>query len=220
VALRKALEERSNEDLRRHIETQDLLIGELNHRVKNTLTSVQAMARMSFKDAGETCRPGADAFEARLLALSAAHNLLNEANWTGASLADLVRVEIAFAADTSRVTMEGPEVELTARETVSLALVIHELTTNGMKYGALRPDKKGRLALSWTVKADRLHFRWESYLEGEIISTPVRAGFGTQMIRRAVERELSGELHMDWQPDGLKAGFSVPLEKLAMKALA
>ena len=139
VALRKALEERSNEDLKRHIETQDLLINELNHRVKNTLTTVQAMAQMSLKGIGPENQSAVAGFQGRLLALSAAHNLLNETGWAGASLADVVRAELAFGADMSRVSIKGPSVELTARETVSLALVVHELVTNSLKYGAMQP---------------------------------------------------------------------------------
>jgi two-component sensor histidine kinase len=214
VALREALEVRSNEELQKHIETQNLLIGELNHRVKNTLASVQAMARMSFKNVGPESRSSLDAFQARLLALSTAHNLLNESNWSGASLADLVRTELTFGADMRKVTMEGPEVELTARETVSLALVIHELATNSMKYGSLRPEVAGRLVISWDVEGSHLQFRWEAHLENETIAPPTRSGFGLRMIRQAIERELEGELHTDWQPDGLKLSFRVPLEKL------
>lgn len=214
VALRRALEERSNRELQKHIETQDLLIQELNHRVKNTLTSVQAMARMSFKSIGPTDSLSLEAFEARLFALSTAHNLLTESNWTGASLADLVRTELSFGTDLSRVTISGPPVELTARETVSLALVIHELATNAMKYGALRNGVAGRSDISWTVEGENLRFRWSCFLEQERIAPPTRQGFGLRMIRQAVERELAGTLRIDWERDGLKMAFVVPLEKL------
>ena len=80
--------------------------------MKNTLATVQAMAALSFKEIGAETRPSLDAFQARLLALSKAHNLLNETNWTGASLADLVRTELAFGADLRRVTTDGPDVHL------------------------------------------------------------------------------------------------------------
>ena len=72
----------------------------------------------------------------------------------------------------------------------------------------------------WTVAEGRLHFEWNAYLENRVIVPPEHRGFGTRMIERAVERELSGRLHMDWQPDGLKARFSVPLEKLTARAVA
>ncbi len=214
VALREALEQRTTEELRKHIETQDLLINELNHRVKNTLASVQAIARMSFKGISPESRPNLDAFQARLLALSAAHNLLNETNWNGASFEDLLKAELRFGADMSRVTLEGPDVELTARETVSLALVIHELATNSMKHGVLRPDVTGRLAISWSVEGSRLHCRWEAHHENTTITPPTRQGFGFQMIRRAIERELGGDLALDWLPEGLRLRFSVPLERI------
>jgi two-component sensor histidine kinase len=119
-----------------------------------------------------------------------------------------------------RVAIEGPEVELTARETVSLALVLHELATNAVKHGSLKEGVAARLHIFWRVEDGKLHFHWEAHLEDATIAPPDYAGFGTQMIRRAVERELSGELHMDWQPDGLKARFSVPLEKLAVGSVA
>jgi len=213
VALRDALEERSNRELQKHVETQDLLIKELNHRVKNTLATVQAMAALSFKEIGAETRPSLDAFQARLLALSKAHNLLNETNWTGASLADLVRTELAFGADLRRVTTDGPVVHLTAREAVPLALVIHELATNALKYGALRDNIAGQLETSWDVVGNRLCFRWACCLESERIAPPTRQGFGLRMIRQAIERKLFGELRMDWEPDGLKLRLSVPLEK-------
>ena len=213
VALREALEERSDEELQRHIETQDLLIGELNHRVKNTLTTVQALAQMSLKGTGPESQPAVEAFQGRLLALSAAHNLLNQTAWTGASLADVVRVELAYGSDASRVSVEGPPTELSAREVVSLALVIHELATNALKYGGMRPGGEGRVAISWRVEGNRLTFCWDAAASGHETAAPPREGFGLRMIRRTIERELGGTLEMDWQPDGLKLRFTVPLDK-------
>ena len=93
-----------------------------------------------------------------------------------------------------------------------LALVIHELATNAMRYGALRDDIAGSLAISWDVVESRLCFQWDCCLENERITRPTRRGFGLKMIRQAVERELSGELRMDWESDGLKPRLSVPLE--------
>jgi two-component sensor histidine kinase len=94
-----------------------------------------------------------------------------------------------------------------------LALVIHELATNALKYGALRDNIAGRLETSWDVVGNRLCFRWACCLESERIAPPTRQGFGLRMIRQAIERKLFGELRMDWEPDGLKLRLSVPLEK-------
>jgi two-component sensor histidine kinase len=212
IALREALEERSNRELQRHVETQDLLIGELNHRVKNTLATVQAMAALSFRNMGPESRVSLEAFQSRLFALSTAHNLLTETNWSGASLAELVKAELTFRADDRKVTAEGPEVQLTPRQAVSLALVIHELATNSMKYGALRSQTDGRVAISWEVREQILSFRWACRSNGGSIRPPDQVGFGLKMIRQAVERELHGNLALNWDPEGLEVRFELPLD--------
>jgi two-component sensor histidine kinase len=213
VALREALEERSNDEFKRHIETQDLLINELNHRVKNTLTTVQAMAALSFRDVDPASRPGLDAFQGRLFALSVAHNLLNQESWTGASLIQLVRTEIQFATDVERAHLSGPEVRLSARETVSLALVVHELVTNSIKHGGLRLEVPGSVNVLWELAEGRLKLVWQDRTVGGRVEPPSAEGFGLKMIRRTIERELQGRLTMDWQSEGLRVDMSVPLER-------
>ncbi len=220
VALRKALEERSNRELQKHVETQDLLIQELNHRVKNTLATVQAMASLSFKSAGEHSRASLDAFKARLFALSAAHNLLNQSGWTRASVEDVVRAELAFGADLNRVVLSGPAVDLTAQQAVAFALVVHELTTNSIKYGSLRDGAGGRLVITWEVIEDSLHLHWRCRAGGDPVAKPNREGFGSRMIRRTVERELGGELQENWRADGLQVDLTIPLGRASPAAHA
>jgi two-component sensor histidine kinase len=169
------------------------------------------MAALSFRNMGPESRVSLEAFQSRLFALSTAHNLLNETNWSGASLSELVKAELTFGAEDRKVTADGPDVQLTPRQAVSLALVIHELATNSMKYGALRDRTEGRVAISWEVREEILYFRWACRSNGGSIRPPDQVGFGLKMIRQAIERELHGNLALNWDPEGLDVRFDVPL---------
>ncbi len=176
-----------------------LLLNELNHRVKNTLAVVQGIARQTFRE-GEA-RVSLDVFEARLAALSRAHNLLTDADWKAADLRDIVLDQLAQAG--ARVQATGPSVLLAPQTAVSLALALHELGANATKYGALSNDG-GRVEISWRVDPDppTLRLRWEE-AGGPTVQPPGRRGFGSRMIERALAAELGGVVRIDYPPTGV-----------------
>ena len=134
---------------------RELLVAELNHRVKNTLSLVQGIAHQSFKNARKTAE-ARKAFEGRLVALAHAHNLLTEGNWENASLQKLAELALnANGANADRVVLRGPNILLPPKEAVSLAMALHELCTNAMKYGALSNDT-GQIRLEW-ARTDGSH---------------------------------------------------------------
>jgi two-component sensor histidine kinase len=185
---------------------QHLLIGELNHRVKNTLSIVQSLAMQSFR-AGVPPEDGRASFEARLRALSTAHNLLTRDNWERASLAETVgtAVEATAGSDSSRVHLDGNDINLPPQPALSVAMIIHELCTNAIKYGALSNDR-GRVHLSWTTEQDTgaavLTMVWRE-VDGPPVRSPSERGFGTRLIQRGLSAELSGEAKIDFAPGGV-----------------
>jgi PAS domain S-box-containing protein len=215
----------TNTDVALQVRQQEhlkLLINELNHRVKNTLATVQSMASRSLRHAA-TAGEALDAFEGRLLALSRAHNLLTESKWEGANLEDLVGRALApiAAPGSERVLFHGPAVWLTQRRAISLAMVLHELATNAMKYGALSSES-GRLEVGWSVvrEADgaacvRLHWRERG---GPQVGPPDREGLGTRLIERTIRTELGGALDLNYEPEGLVWRAELPMDEPRSKA--
>jgi two-component sensor histidine kinase len=190
-----------------------LLLGELNHRVKNTLAVVQAIAVMTLKDID----PGARAaFEERLLNLSAVHDLLTAENWSGASLASVVRASLRAAR--GRVSFDGDDLSLRPRSAVALSMALHELGTNALKYGALSREG-GRVAVRWTTDNDRFRLRWQES-GGPAVSVPDRRGFGSRMIEEALATEFRGEVRIDWRPEGVVCTIDAPLDAIDDRAVA
>jgi two-component sensor histidine kinase len=185
-----------------------LLLNELNHRVKNTLAVVQGIARQTFREADDV-RIAMEAFEARLAALSIAHNLLTDASWKAADLRDIVLKQLVQAG--GRVTTLGPSVLLAPQAAVSLALALHELGTNATKYGALS-NESGRVEVSWRVESPplTLKLRWEE-AGGPRVEPPRRRGFGSRMIERALAAELGGEVRVGYPPTGVICEIRAPL---------
>ncbi|WP_291173410.1 PAS domain-containing protein [Erythrobacter sp.] len=194
-------------DVTEEVEAQDrqkLLINELNHRVKNTLAIVQSLAQQSFGKLGE--RAGLDIFLARLAALASAHNLLTDCNWKMADLETIVQQSLAATAgsDTTRYSVEGPIVTLHPQEAVALAMIIHELATNALKYGALSNDK-GRVAIDWELhEADgspRLILDWRES-GGPPVEQPDQPGFGSRLISRGFGNR-DDRVSLEYNRDGL-----------------
>jgi PAS domain S-box-containing protein len=188
---------------------QRLLLNELNHRVKNTLAIVQGIAHQSFKDADVPAAPR-KAFEGRLAALSAAHNVLTEQSWAPVSIVQIVADAVApHAGGADRFEIGGPDLALPPKEAVSLALTIHELSTNAVKYGALSTPE-GRVTLRWTAEGGRLNLVWQER-GGPPVSPPARRGFGTRMIERGLAAELAGTAKIEFRPEGLVCTLEAPL---------
>jgi PAS domain S-box-containing protein len=185
---------------RRSEERQRLLVNELNHRVKNTLAIVQGIAAQSFKGL-DVPRSVREAFEARLGALSAAHNLLTRENWETASIAQVIGDAVRPYGGAPRVRLDGPDLRLPPKTAVSLALAVHELGTNAAKYGALSTEE-GRVDVRWSAEGDRLSFTWRES-GGPPVAPPASRGFGTRMIERALAAEFGGTARIDFEPDGV-----------------
>ncbi|MBV8687453.1 MAG: PAS domain-containing protein [Alphaproteobacteria bacterium] len=180
---------------------QRLLINELNHRVKNTLATVQAIAFQTLK--GDIPLAEARArFEARLMALSRAHNLLTEQNWGGAALRRLV-VDATehLVGERARLDVEGEDVWLSPRAALALALAFHELATNAAKHGALSLEGGG-IAVAWRTDGDRLRLEWKES-GGPAVAPPQRRGFGSRLIERGLAADLGGGAALHFEPDGL-----------------
>ncbi|HZF93992.1 MAG TPA: HWE histidine kinase domain-containing protein [Allosphingosinicella sp.] len=194
---------------------QRLLINELNHRVKNTLATVQAIAFQTLK--GEI--PLAEArsrFEARLLALSRAHSLLTAQNWEGASLARVVADATEYlAGEQGRFEVSGPDVLLAPRPALALALAFHELGTNAAKYGALSAEG-GTVAISWTSVGGTLRIEWRER-GGPVVVQPERRGFGSRLIERGLAADLGGQASLEFGAEGLVCTIEAGLTGLTAK---
>ncbi|HEV2602078.1 MAG TPA: HWE histidine kinase domain-containing protein [Microvirga sp.] len=199
-----------------------LLVNELNHRVKNTLTTVQSIATQSIK-ADDPVR-GKQAFEARLLALSAAHNVLTRENWSSAALQDIIAEAIRpYESDEEpRFVIAGPAVRVAPSMALPMAMALHELATNAAKAGALSAPS-GQVAITWEVAdtdgSRRLRVRWQES-GGPRVEEPVRRGFGSRLIERSLAKELGGEVRMRFEPAGLVCTFDVPLRSRDPEGLA
>jgi NO-binding membrane sensor protein with MHYT domain/two-component sensor histidine kinase len=157
---------------------QRILINELNHRVKNTLATVLSIATLTARRSDDV-QTFAKAFQARLLSLSATHNLLTAEGWQQAELRDIFRAEFGHYND-DQVLLEGPDIRLGAENVLTLGLIAHELATNATKYGALsRPE--GRVRVQWRTDGGTLHIGWRES-GGPPVVTPERTGFGSRLI--------------------------------------
>jgi PAS domain S-box-containing protein len=186
---------------RRAEEHQRLLINELNHRVKNSLAIVQGLAQQSFK-ADAASKNARQAFEGRLAALAAAHDLLTRQSWQSADLRGIVEGVVApYAGGSNRFAVEGPELALPPKVAVSLALGLHELCTNAAKYGALSAPE-GEVRVVWAAEAGRLRLEWRE-AGGPPVAAPATRGFGTRMIERGLSTELRGKVEIRFEPTGV-----------------
>lgn len=188
-------------------ERQALLAREVDHRAKNALALVQSIIRLT-KASDQQAYVAA--VEGRIRALSKAHNVLAQSRWQGANLQNLVDEEFApyKTNDPNRIEFGGPETMLQPAAAQTLALALHELTTNAAKYGALS-SLAGRLTLVWDIKDGYLVLKW-SETGGPLATEPKTQGFGSRIMRTSIERQLGGRITFDWQPDGLKCEFAVP----------
>jgi two-component sensor histidine kinase len=199
-----ALRERDAERARAS-HRQQLMIHELNHRVKNTLATVQSLAWHSL--GRSQAEPRAKVFTERLLALSKAHDLLSERVWENAELAQVV--SRTLEPHGSRAQAKGPAVLLSPKAAVTISMLLHELATNAAKYGALSVPE-GRLDVAWALAAGELRLDWREQ-GGPPVAPPQQAGFGSRLIRTTVERDLLGRIALDYRPEGLAVSAAFPL---------
>ena len=192
----------------------NLLIDELNHRVKNTLALMQAIAVQTFRSASREERAK---FEGRLGALAEAHNLLSQEKWAGSELKDVIAraVQPFLPNAPERIRMNGPAVPLSPRLAVVLSMIVHEIATNAAKYGALS-NETGRVTLEWEVIADtpkpRLRLIWTE-IGGPPVTEPVRRGFGSRLIERSARDQLGGEATVDFLPRGVVCTVTCTLDE-------
>lgn len=193
---------------------QKMLIDELNHRVKNTLATVQSLATQTARHAASVDE-FIGAFESRLLSLGRAHELLAKRHWQDAPLEALVR-EITSpltGAMQDRAVIAGPAITVTPRIALNLTMCINELLTNAAKYGSLSaPD--GSLAIRWVLSpAEGRHTLDISWLEhgGPPVVPPQHRGFGTRLIERCIVRDLGGQFELSFQDEGLRCRLAIPL---------
>jgi PAS domain S-box-containing protein len=199
-------------DRKRAEEQQRLLLHELNHRVKNTLTVVQGLAHQTFKG-GAVAPEMLQSFEGRLGALAAAHNLLMQQTWDATPLQTAAEAALRpFESGEKRITLSGPPAMLTPSATVALTLALHELATNAAKYGALS-GHGGTVGLLWTIEDERLTLVWRE-LGGPAVARPLKAGFGTRLLERVVAGDFGGIVELDFAPQGVVCTIEAPLERV------
>lgn len=188
---------------------QRLLIDELNHRVKNTLAAVQSIASQTLRSTTDPAQ-ARKAFEDRIIALSKAHSLLAEKQWHETEIGALISQQVqAFGAE--RVELAGPALMLNSKATIALALLVHELSTNAAKHGALSLPQ-GRVKAIWSQTSDGgLRLRWRE-LDGPPAWQPDRTGFGTRLLKTVVTGELSGTLDVRYEPTGFEADLEIPAQ--------
>jgi len=203
---------------RKRAEAQrDLLTKELEHRVKNTLATVQSIASQTFRHAGVDPRVQRD-FEARLITLSNVHGVLTRQSWESADLHEVIASTLRphNAPERQRFTVEGPPLRLGPKSAVALSMAVHELCTNAIKYGALSTEA-GHVDIDWGVADGRFRWSWRER-GGAPVAPRKRSGFGTRMIEGALAAQLSAKVVIDFQPEGIVCRIDAPLNAIRDKA--
>lgn len=212
----------THQDMRGNRQRLGLLVRELNHRVRNILSLVQSLSAQS-RDAATSVEGYANALEQRIIALAGAHNLLTRSEMHGAHLRDLITLELrpfnrgsgdggSGDGGSGRATLDGPDLCLNAEAAPVVALILHELTSNAVKYGALSAEG-GHVHVSWRLKDDGVALDWRESGGPEVV-TPNRVGFGASIIENAAPYELAGRAKLQFEPGGVAASFWLPGEHL------
>ena len=211
---------------KQHEEQQELVLKEMDHRVKNLFAIAGGMVRLSARSA-RTPTELAEIIQGRLGALASAHQLIRprhlvaSATKRESTLGELIRkvlspyADPAGTGDSARTEIDGPEIVVGSEAATNVALVVHELATNAAKYGALSVPG-GRVRISWAVTKGRLALSWEEKDGPVITAPPEREGFGSVLARRSVNGGLRGDLSFHWNPDGLVVLVSAAMERLAL----
>jgi len=203
-------------EAKRAEQQRELLIGELNHRVKNTLALVQALAAHT-RHAAASPTDFEQAFTSRLHALGHAHDLLTQTHWKGTSLHQVIETALApfsvYGSSQARVEVKGPQVWLNSNTAVTLTLAFHELATNAAKYGALSVNQ-GHVNIFWEAQPagapKEILLQWRES-NGPVVEPPSRKGFGTMLIEKVLAYEAEGEAKLEFLPTGVAFVFRLPL---------
>ena len=198
---------------RRADEHRKILMGELNHRVKNTLAVIQSIASQTLGHAA-TIEQAREAFGSRLINLAKAHDILTRESWTGASLTEIVANTVKpHASSQGRFRIEGPEVYLAPNPALAVAMALHELSNNAAKYGALSTED-GHVIIVWKLPGEgddrRLMLRWKERGGPKIVPSD-HHGFGSVMIERVLAAELGGKVHVAYESAGLVCTIDAPM---------
>jgi two-component sensor histidine kinase/DNA-binding response OmpR family regulator len=197
---------------------QKLILGELHHRIKNTLATVSAIASQSFR-AAPSIEAGQKAMEARLTALGRAHDLLMQVSWASASLTHIFSSATApyDSQGARRFHFNGPDLGISSGAVIALAMTFNELCTNTTKFGALSVPA-GRVEVAWTIDApeQRLHLVWTES-GGPAVEPPARQSFGTRMMR-SLGQQLNGRVQLAYERSGFVYSLDVPLSSLEAAA--
>lgn len=208
-------------NLTKHRQEQErlqLLLGELDHRTQNTLATVLALAKQTLR--GMADEGVINVFERRILALSKAHSLLGRESWGGVSLRDVLgEILQPFGLVDGRVarfSVEGNDVRLQPKASLTLAMVFHELATNAVKHGALSDGFAGHIDIAWRLETapqgDRLRLHWRES-GGPPVTPPGRKGFGSRLIEHGLAQELNGEVRLDYEPAGVVCEIVMPVSQ-------
>ncbi|MEC5292842.1 chemotaxis protein CheB [Aurantimonas sp. C2-6-R+9] len=194
-------------------EHRQILVGELNHRIKNVMATVQAIASQTLNSA-TSMEEARATFGSRLIALGKSHDLLTRENWAGANLRDIVSDTVEpHSGGSNRFRIKGPYVWLAPSAALSIAMALHELATNAAKYGALTIEK-GQVDIAWQLVGDgkdrRLSMRW-SESGGPPVIPPTRKGFGSRLVQRVLAAELDGKVDVSYETSGVVCTIDAPM---------
>jgi PAS domain S-box-containing protein len=205
-------------DLTKHKEEQvqsKMLIDELNHRVKNTLSTVQSIVWQALRTTSDA-KVIRESIESRLFALSRSHDLLTRENWDSAGLLDVIHDALEpfgiAGGRAERIMITGENIRFPPKAALALGIAFNELATNAVKYGAFS-NEAGSILIAWTIEptpeGNRLLLRWQEK-DGPPVTPPSRKGFGSRVIERGLAYELEGTVHLDYRTDGVVCTINIP----------
>ncbi len=194
-------------------ERQALLTAELQHRIKNTLATVAAIANQTMR--GNDVAAAREAFNARIITLSHAHDILTRTSWSSAPIKDVINGALApHCGEHGQIQMSGPDINLQPKQALAMAVAVHELATNALKYGALSTD--GNIDISWSDTGVDLtptfSFKWTE-TGGPAVSEPTsgQKGFGSRLIERMLASDFGGKVQTRYLPQGVVCELTAPL---------
>jgi two-component sensor histidine kinase len=211
---------RATSELKKAVDRQELLAGELQHRIKNTLAIIGAIANQTMR--GDSVADAREAFSMRLATLTKAHDLLTQKSWASASVSDVVNGALApHRSGPGRIHASGPDLELQPKQALALAVAVHELATNALKYGAL--SNNGQVDIVWTNETidsvPSFRFVWtESGGPSVVEPAASRKGFGSRLIERMLSNEFDGKVTTAYRPGGVVCELIAPMARLTHRA--